>query len=426
MAANSPLAHIFDILDTISDISRCIESKAVDIVMYMRWIHKWLLTSPYAIIALPYILLAVVLVFLPSAKNIRRKVLISNNDLRTAMEALLIFANPTRSIWPPTYFAIARRAVSTRNHTLEIPLSTLIDSIITGKLELRDAHSHLPNLILGELEVQGWRIQLQVESSWWARVSTELVASRLGISNLTALPIVSETRPDVAYHYPLNSSHTTATSSGTKVKSYSIANVSWIQLPAGPTELKYASSIRSSSPALNRPDREHTLDNIPPSQLKSFIQHIKQTSHSVSSMSLCFSTLSTNFALSNPLYLLASIPFLVGQHVPPSSKPTTVQSGFRRTLTPLMFPLDAILRLLTSENSPLRIQLVKNISEEFASTIDDRMSMLERDVMTREVFLGFWGIEAWREERFCLAWEAALHRAGVLTRWKVVVSHPTG
>jgi hypothetical protein len=31
------------------------------------------------------------------------------------------------------------------------------------------------------------------------------------------------------------------------------------------------------------------------------------------------------------------------------------------------------------------------------------------------------GIEAWREKKFMLAWEAGLLRAGFLTRWRVVL-----
>ncbi len=96
-----------------------------------------------------------------------------------ALETLLSFVTPTRSIWPSSYIDSARSASSNRDKIISLSLTDFLDDMVSGRMELRDSKRDLPNLIKGNLHNEDWSIRLRIEWSWWFRVWSHSVARRL-------------------------------------------------------------------------------------------------------------------------------------------------------------------------------------------------------------------------------------------------------
>ncbi|KZP21123.1 hypothetical protein FIBSPDRAFT_1044300 [Athelia psychrophila] len=79
-------------------------------------------------------------------------------EMQKALEALLAVLNPPNSRWPFSYVALARAAARSGSRTIRIPLVELVQDLLNGIVELRDA-SALGELIAGR-RVYGWRFIL--------------------------------------------------------------------------------------------------------------------------------------------------------------------------------------------------------------------------------------------------------------------------
>lgn len=73
---------------------------------------------------------------------------------------------------------------------------------------------------------------------------------------------------------------------------------------------------------------------------------------------------------------------------------------------------------------PLAVEVVRNVSREYAGFLGRCADFLESDPECRANFVDKWGRSAWIEERLNTRWEAALVDAGLLEGWAIVVSKP--
>lgn len=81
-----------------------------------------------------------------------------DRETHKALEALLAVLNPPNSRWPYSYIALARAAARSGSRTIHIPLVELVQDLLNGIVELRDA-SALGELMAGR-RVYGWRFNL--------------------------------------------------------------------------------------------------------------------------------------------------------------------------------------------------------------------------------------------------------------------------
>ena len=134
---------------------------------------------------------------------------------------------------------------------------------------------------------------------------------------------------------------------------------------------------------------------------------------------------------SSASFVVASVPFLPRKHLSRSkdkfrqagpNSPTPSPCGsLDLELTPLLTSLEAIIKLLTSGPWPFVVESAENVSEQYASYLDAYVQDITYNPRVRERFVFRYGMEGWREERLLVGWEAALFRAGFLTRWAVLV-----
>jgi hypothetical protein len=89
---------------------------------------------------------------------------------REALKALLSLINPTRSFWPIDISQAISSARKTK--VIKLSLRQLFVHIVSGTLEFRNPSVDLVKLLKdGEYCVNGWSIQLAVDTSWWSVVS---------------------------------------------------------------------------------------------------------------------------------------------------------------------------------------------------------------------------------------------------------------
>lgn len=170
------------------------------------------------------------------------------------------------------------------------------------------------------------------------------------------------------------------------------------------------------------------LDAIPYAHLKAYIRSIQTSLPPGSSAMLGFSTYGDKPSLTSPSFVQAAIPFLARQYV---TKKTAFGSGKSTAArcpsldmepTPLLTSLDSIFRLISSGSSPLVVESVQNVSEQYAIFLDRYAQELTDLPKVRDKFVAQWGLAGWREERLMVSWEAALFRAGLMVRWVVLVT----
>ena len=144
---------------------------------------------------------------------------------------------------------------------------------------------------------------------------------------------------------------------------------------------------------------------------------------------LGFSTYGDTPSFTHGAFVHAAIPFLARQHVTKraASRSTSSASAWCPSLdvqpTPLLTTLDGVISLLRSGSSPLVVEAVQNVSEQYASYLDRYVCELTDLPKVRDKFVAQWGMAGWREERLMVTWEAALFRAGLMLRWVVLVTH---
>lgn len=173
------------------------------------------------------------------------------------------------------------------------------------------------------------------------------------------------------------------------------------------------------------------LDAVPYPRLKAYIRYVQALLVPESSVGFGFSTLGPSALHTGASFVVASVPFLPRKHLsrskdkfrqlgpnPPNPSPC---GSLDLELTPLLTSLEAIIKLLTSGSWPFVVESVQNVSEQYATYLDAYVQDITYNPRVRERFVSRWGMEGWREERLLVGWEAALFRAGFLTRWAVLV-----
>ncbi|KIP12339.1 hypothetical protein PHLGIDRAFT_113814 [Phlebiopsis gigantea 11061_1 CR5-6] len=305
--------------------------------------------------------------------------------LHAPLHALLSFLTPVTSIWPEEYLRIAQSSLSHSSSRLRVPLRTLLRDVLRGTVELRYPSADLPSFILNTHTSLGWSI-------------TPSIGIRPLKPRSPALPDFSRTPfPEAASDY----------------KS---------KLNANPQAPAMALSLSSGMTML-------VLDAVPYSCLPAYIRSFQRGLPSGSSAMLGFSTYGNRPSFIRGSFVYAAIPFLARQHVTKQAASRSGSSSYARCPsldiqpTPLMTTLNGVLNLLTSGSSPLVVESVQNVSEQYASYLDRYARELTDLPKVRDKFVAQWGIAGWREERLMVTWEAALFRAGLMLRWVVLVTH---
>jgi hypothetical protein len=85
-----------------------------------------------------------------------------------SLQSLLIVLVPCRSVWPEVYLNAARRVRNVREQQLALPISTVVNDIVHGRVQLRNPIQDLPVLLRGELLSYGWALKLIVDSDAWS------------------------------------------------------------------------------------------------------------------------------------------------------------------------------------------------------------------------------------------------------------------
>ncbi|KAH9852695.1 hypothetical protein C2E23DRAFT_778581 [Lenzites betulinus] len=332
---------------------------------------------------------------------------------RAALVSLYAFITPTQSFWPPQYLSIARAAATSRDKALHLPLGTLYSDLLDDVVELRYLGEHLPLLFANKLSLPT-PIRLHIELFWWgkllwfmfscymrsSRPFVTLITKHEGANNIAnpALPC-SPPPPYPRATEDLADACPTST----------------------PPSTLFFSMLYENAPSVS-------LDCVPYHTLERAIRKLQNTLASGSHLTIGLTTRAGPAAqtFNDPRTILTALPFLPRAYLRGrSSKPAGAGGpNESRTTTPLFATLPRVLELLTSGPAPLNVVLVRNVSTEYAVFLRRSAHALDDDWEIRDAFVREWGAEAWREERVCTMWEAALVDAGMLTGWAVVVRKP--
>ena len=118
----------------------------------------------YALV--PIVLLISILVFISFTHKTRSTKKPKDNTLQHLVSVLV----PTRVSWEHQYSQLFNYTKSERKAVIWISLSSLVQGLCNGSLELRNEQD-LQALISGRLRVSsGWAISLKIEFSWWLRL----------------------------------------------------------------------------------------------------------------------------------------------------------------------------------------------------------------------------------------------------------------
>ncbi|EKM55302.1 uncharacterized protein PHACADRAFT_184113 [Phanerochaete carnosa HHB-10118-sp] len=321
--------------------------------------------------------------------------------IHAPLDALLSFLTPTSSSWPRLYLSVAQDGISSPPATLAIPLSCLLDDVVSGAVELRSAAIDLPPFISGTLSRHGWTVAPRVEVSLRVHVALRIACLRL-----------ASWKP---------STHCHTVDAGTP--------------SVNPSSLSYDGYVTSASLAAKRDLAADltmlSLDAVPLSKLETYVRTLQLSLPLGASAMVGFSTRSSSVPYMSTAFVHASIPFFARKHVmerrtKPASQSDKSIAGRCPSLdmepTPLLTSLDHHLKLLTSGATPLSVESVQNVSVEYASYLDRYVQELTEIPAVRARFVAQWGLAGWREERLLVAWEAATFRAGLMSRWAVYIT----
>ncbi|KAH8099532.1 hypothetical protein BXZ70DRAFT_1008939 [Cristinia sonorae] len=330
--------------------------------------------TPLAILLVPLLCVWALYQVLTSKSRAERAQRIQSEEKdrkRAVLQKLLAVLTPTQSIWPETYWQLSQRWVRSKKPVYRLSALSLRDDVVGGVVELRNASTNLPDAIMGRLEVDGLRVQIESDPA------LRMMVHSSGLGNRKSLPIESHQSPD-------------------------------------------------------KDNNAQYLDRLLPANLSPFIRSLQISITIGSTAMLGFTARGRHFPRSqeDPLYHLAALPFLPRKYLKPHDAQSTKaesrthlnypRSALRTTI-PLKTTLDNVVYLLTSGEVPLTIKSVENVSDAYTAHLDEHADHLLTNVASRTKFQQNWGTEGWREERFVAQWEAALIRAEVLARWVVVV-----
>lgn len=175
---------IFAIRDAREFLQNCLD---IRIIKYLRLSISTLLTLPILSSNYPQFRLVMLLLsFAISSFALSRlfhdpeeSLLDVDGNSTPGIRVLSKFAIPTSSIWPERYLSIARSAERTKRKRLHLELETILRDLRQGRVELRKPTSHLPLLIKGQLQIDGWKVQLDLSlkdklMTWRWAISEEL------------------------------------------------------------------------------------------------------------------------------------------------------------------------------------------------------------------------------------------------------------
>ena len=181
-----------------------------------------------------------------------------------------------------------------------------------------------------------------------------------------------------------------------------------------PPSLLFLNTLHEETPTVS-------LDLVSYRHLESHVRHLRS---SLAPGSFLMLGLTSRAAKANSSFwskatVLTALPFLPRRFLQPRIR--QLGSLAQRTTTPLLSSVLSVVQLLTSGPDPLTVEVVRNVSREYADFLHQTVDELENDPAVRAAFVHEWGMQGWIEERLCIAWEAALVDAGMLESWVIVV-----
>jgi len=163
-----------------------------------------------------------------------------------------------------------------------------------------------------------------------------------------------------------------------------------------------------------------SLDTVPHDYVAKAIGRFKSSLGQGCRGTIEFSALAPGIRFMSRAYIQSTLPFLPRRFTRSLDRKTAIPE---RSSTPLFITLNQIVELLISpaHADPLILESITNASSAYARSIAAAYDSLSNSRYARDPFIQEFGITAWREYRFFLAWEAALLKTGKLERWVVMV-----
>ncbi|KAF7311433.1 hypothetical protein MKEN_01045500 [Mycena kentingensis (nom. inval.)] len=300
-------------------------------------------------------------------------------DPREPSQAFISVFSPTSCAWPHDYERVVDYKYSTRVvkskdrspkiiRTISVSLSSILDRISNHEIELRNTED-LVALFLGELDVYGWRFELVFDGS----VAYKVLRWTIG-SYFSATESVEPRR-----------------------------NLKRAARASAPKETPNTLPPRTENTHIN-------LNRTPFSRLDAALDQLRAALDKPGK----FATLEFTTPVSEPEFpsnefIMCALPFVS-------------RCGRSTTTTPLFARFNHILEHLTRPgDGVLVLESATNISKEYADKLLASAKRLDEDRKMRSAFVDAHGMRKYWEERFMLAWEAALFSSGRhLARWKLV------
>ncbi|KAI0647425.1 hypothetical protein C8Q79DRAFT_1118412 [Trametes meyenii] len=326
---------------------------------------------------------------------------------REVLLSLYAVLTPTQSFWPPQYLSLARSTAKANNKIISISLSTLYRDLLDDVVELRCPKEDLPLLFLDKLLVPT-QISLDVDSFWWVKLLWWMFSCHVRNKRTQLTPITKHEEANTSLQdsqLPPPPPYPKATQEPLDINS---------ACACAPPSTLFFSMLYENAPSVS-------LDCVPYRTLEASVRSFQRSLDPGAYLTIGLTTRAgAAKTFFNPKTILTAIPFLPRQYLS-HRRGNDSSGGGERTTTPLFVTLPRVLALLTSGPTPLTIELARNVSEEYAKFLHRSVRDLEEDREIRGAFVREWGVVAWREERVCTAWEAALLGAGLLEGWAVVV-----
>ncbi|TFK49928.1 hypothetical protein OE88DRAFT_293787 [Heliocybe sulcata] len=300
----------------------------------------------------------------------------SKEAIHSALPALLRFICPSgRSVWPPSYAALAKRASKSKKKLFVLPVDLLLHDILLSNVELRNAPEVLPALFRAPLAVGHYQLSLQVSKGLRAAAVRWFLSSQM-------------------------------------------LNVFYQPAPLSARIFEPEKHLPPPTPS-RHPSLELTLDSVRSAHVESWIRALKNTCEKGETVAIHFTTLNPSVHLWSKELVLCAVPFLPRRYQGKDKKRTS--NAATRTSAPLATPVHRILELLTSGNSGLDVISLNNISADYLAGLNHHAQNVEDNRNLRTTMIDDIGLEGWREERLMFSWEAGLYAANLLTRWVIML-----
>ncbi|CDO73629.1 hypothetical protein BN946_scf185014.g99 [Trametes cinnabarina] len=315
---------------------------------------------------------------------------------------------PTQSLWPQHYLSLARSVAASNTKCIRLSLGTLYRDLLDDVVELRSSGEHLPSLFAGQLGADA-SLHLDVEPSWWFKLIWWMLCCNLRSGSV-------ELRPNSKHKH----ANTPATDNSQLVLTPPPPYPRLLDDPpdvaSAPPSTLFYSVLYENAPSIS-------LDCVPYHALESAIRRLQGSLTTGSHLTIGFTTRAGPHAhsLRHPDAVISALPFFPRAYMKRRKWSFGGEADGARTTTPLFLTLPHALALFTSGPTPLTVELVRNVSQEYAMFLRRSVHDLEDDREIRDAFVREWGVAGWREERVCTAWEAALINAGLLAGWAIVV-----